>query len=141
MKTPLPKSCEVELTVPFHDLDPMQVVWHGNYFKYFEMARTALFDSFGIDLYSYFQKTDYLFPIIKTTTKHIVSLRHRDRFVCKAALVDVRYKIIVDFEIRLIKNGKICTRGRSEQVAVKYPEMEMLLIIPEDIRKAMGFFE
>jgi len=139
MKPYLPKSCEVELTVPFHDLDPMQVVWHGNYFKYFEMARNALFDSFGIDLYTYFQETDFLFPIIKTKTKHIVSLRHRDRFMCKATLVDVRYKIIIDFEIRLLKNDKICTRGRSEQVAVKFPEMEMMLIIPEDIRKAMGF--
>jgi len=139
IKTHPPKNCEVELTVPFHDLDPMQVVWHGNYFKYFEMARTALFDSFGIDLYTYFQKTDYLFPIIKTSTKHITSLRHRDRFICNAALTEVRYKIIVDFEIRLSKNGKICTKGRSEQVAVKYPEMEMMLIIPEDIRKAMEF--
>ena len=133
------KSCEIELTVPFHDLDPMQVVWHGNYFKYFEIARTALFDSFGIDLYAYFQKTDFLFPIIKTSTKHIVSLRHRDRFICKATLVDVRYKIVVDFEIRLLENNRICTRGRSEQVAVKFPEMEMMLIIPEDIRRAMGF--
>ncbi|PJA39535.1 MAG: 4-hydroxybenzoyl-CoA thioesterase, partial [Lysobacterales bacterium CG_4_9_14_3_um_filter_62_6] len=29
-------SHEIELTPAFHDLDPMVVVWHGHYFKYFE---------------------------------------------------------------------------------------------------------
>ena len=29
-------SCEVTLTIPFHDLDPLHVVWHGNYYKYFD---------------------------------------------------------------------------------------------------------
>ena len=29
----------VEITVPFHDVDMMEVVWHGHYTKYFEVAR------------------------------------------------------------------------------------------------------
>jgi acyl-CoA thioester hydrolase len=139
MKEISPNSCEVTLTVPFHDLDPMQVVWHGNYMKYFEIARTALFDKFGIELYTYFKQSNYLFPIIKTYTKHIISLKHRDEFICKATLVDARYKIVIDFEIRLAENGKICTKGRSEQVAVKFPDMDMMLKIPHDIQKALGF--
>lgn len=134
-----PNSCEVKLTVPFHDLDPMQVVWHGNYMKYFEIARTALFDKFNIELYTYFKQTNYLFPIIKTYTKHIVSLKHRDEFTCRATLIDVHTKIIVDFEILLARNEKICTKGRTEQVAVKFPDMEMMLKIPDDIRNALGF--
>lgn len=139
MKEISPNSCEVKLNVPFHDLDPMQVVWHGNYMKYFEIARTALFDKFDIELYTYFKKSNYLFPIIKTSTKHIDSLRHRDEFICKATLVDARYKIIIDFEIRLAENVKIYTKGRSEQVAVKFPEMDMMLKIPDDIKTALGF--
>lgn len=31
-------SCEIIHRVPFYDLDPMQIVWHGNYFNYFENA-------------------------------------------------------------------------------------------------------
>ncbi len=82
------KSYEVELKVPFHDLDPMQMVWHGNYLKYFDIARTGLFDSLGVDLFSYFKRTNCLFPITKTTTKHIVSLRYRDKFKCKETIVE-----------------------------------------------------
>ena len=39
-------TAEVELTVPFHDVDMMGVVWHGNYFRYFEIAREALLNQF-----------------------------------------------------------------------------------------------
>ena len=39
-----------EIKVPFHDLDPGNVVWHGRYFKYFESARTLLFEGIGYKL-------------------------------------------------------------------------------------------
>ena len=133
------KSHEIQYKVPFYDLDPMQMVWHGNYLKYFDIARFELFDTLGIDLLIYFKKTNYLFPITKTSTKHIVSLKYKDEFKCKATVVEAQYKIVVNFEIRLVKNNQICAKGRSEQVAVKYPEMEIIFEIPDDIRKALGF--
>ena len=36
------RVAEVSFQVPFHDVDAMQVVWHGNYLKYFELARTEM---------------------------------------------------------------------------------------------------
>lgn len=129
------KSIELEMTVPFYDLDPMQIVWHGNYLKYMDDARGALFDSLGVDLFGLFEKTSHIYPIIKTSLKHVFPLRHKDVIICKATLVEAKYKIIVDFEIRLKSDAKkICARGRSEQVAVKVPEMEMLMLIPEGVR-------
>lgn len=139
MKSKNYKSHEIILTVPFFDLDPMQMVWHGNYLKYFDTARSELFYATGVDLLDYFKKTNYLFPITRTSTKHIVSLRYRDKFKCKATVVEAQYKIVVDFKIRLTENNRICAKGRSEQVAVKYPEMEMMFEIPDDIRKALEF--
>jgi acyl-CoA thioester hydrolase len=133
------KNHERRFTVPFYDLDSMRMVWHGNYLKYFDTTRAELFYAAGFDPLEYFQKTNYLFPITKTSTKHIVSLRYRDEFKCKATVVEAEYKIVVDFEIRLIRDNQLCTRGRSEQVAVKYPDMEILFEIPDDIRKMLGF--
>ena len=132
-------SCEIVHRVPFYDLDPMQIVWHGNYFLYFEDARVALFAQVGIDLYEFYLRTQYLFPIIKTTTKHIYPLRHGDEFICKATVVEGKTKIVVDFEIRLKADDRVCTRGRTEQVAVKAPEMEIMFTIPDEIRLALGF--
>jgi acyl-CoA thioester hydrolase len=133
------KSFEVKIKIPFYDLDPMQIVWHANYLNYFEVARAALLEHNGIDLYNFAEKYQLIFPIIKTSTKHVLPLRHNDEIICKATIVDAYVKLIVDFEIRKISDGKICTRGRTEQVAVKIPEMEMLFSMPEEIRRAFGF--
>lgn len=53
--------------------------------------------------------------------------------------MEAKYKIVIDFKIRLAKDNKICAKGRSEQVAVKCPEMEMMFEIPQDMRTALGF--
>ncbi len=132
------KTFEVKMSVPFFDLDPMQIVWHGNYLNYFELARAALFKHYRVDLYAYYEKEKIIFPIIRTSTKHIFPLRHRDEIIIKATLVDVNIKIVVDFEIRKEADGSVCARGRTEQVAVKTPEMETLFSIPQDIRNGLG---
>ena len=133
------RSHSMAFTVPFYDLDPMNMVWHGNYLKYFDQTRAELFHGLGIDLFDYFKKTNCLFPIIKTATKHIASLRYRDEFICKATVIEAQYKIVTDFRIRLAESRQLCAKGRTEQVAVKYPDMEILFEIPGDIRKALGF--
>ena len=117
----------------------MQMVWHANYLKYFDIARFELFDQAGIDLYEYFKRTKFLFPITKTSTKHIFPLRHRDEFICKATITDARIIITMNFEIRRVFDNAVCARGKSDQVAVKHPKMEMMFEIPEDIRAALGF--
>jgi len=44
-----------------------------------------------------------------------------------------------DALIRKVLDGNVCARGRTEQVAVKTPEMETLFSIPQDIRKLLGY--
>ena len=38
----------VDLEVPFHDVDVLQIVWHGHYYKYMELGRTALLRARGL---------------------------------------------------------------------------------------------
>lgn len=132
-------STRVRLKVPFHDLDPLRVVWHGNYLKYFDIARFALFEKVGIDLYRYSLEHQIIFPITRLSMKHIVALRHNDEFTCRAAVTEARYKIAMAFEIRRDRDGTICTRAKSEQLAVKLPDMEMQFDIPRDISQALRF--
>lgn len=133
-----PAEATVRLQVPFHDLDPLQVVWHGNYLKYFEIARQELFDRAGLDLYRMHLDAGTVFPIVRTAVKHIHPLRFRDVFDCKARAVEARSKLVLDFEIVLVPDGTLCARGRTEQVAVTMPGMELELRIPEPVRRALG---
>jgi len=129
-------STSVRLKVPYYDVDLMQVVWHGHYLKYFEMARQALFRECGLDLQRYMEEKKYVFPVIRSKIKYIRPLRLNDEFICTAVLKEARVKIVLDFEIKLIADGKVCARGRSEQVALLIPVMEMAFTIPEEIQKA-----
>jgi acyl-CoA thioester hydrolase len=132
-------SYEIQMKVAFHDVDPLQVVWHGNYLKYFDVARFGLFAARGIDLYAYMLEKKFAFPVTRTALKHIAPLRAFDGFVCLARVTEAQYKIGMAFEIRKLENDMLCTRGTSEQLAVRYPEMEMEFAIPDDIRLALGF--
>ena len=137
MGSPRFASHEIEMSVAFHDLDPLQVVWHGNYLKYFDRARFALFDHCGVDLHGYSQSAGFLFPVTRTRTKHIQPLRYRDRFVVRTTVREAHIRIVLDFEIRRLGDGVVTTRGRSEQVAVTWPGDELLLQIPEEIETAL----
>ena len=130
-------STSVRLKVPYYDVDIMQIVWNGNYLKYFEVARQALFRECGLDLHRYMDEKKYVFPVIRSTIKHIRPLRWDDEFICTAVLKEARVKIVLDFEIKLISNGQVCAKGQSEQVALLVPEMEMAFRIPEEIQKAL----
>lgn len=129
----------VTLTIPLHDTDAMQVVWHGHYLKYFEIARDSLFQQVGIDLYKFFAKSWYLFPIIRSSIKYISPLRLRDDIVCVAQVKDARRKIVIDFSIRRLSDNLLCAVGSTEQVAVSCADMSMEMEIPIEIRRALGF--
>lgn len=132
-------SFDIEMKVSFHDLDPLQIVWHGNYTKYFDVARFGLFESVGIDLYAYMLEKKVVFPVTRSAAKYIVPLRPFDIFVCRARVTEAHYKIGMNFEILKDKGSTLCAKGTSEQLAVRFPEMEMEFAVPDDIRIALGF--
>ncbi len=136
-KTPVYRHIETIHKVPFHDLDPMRVMWHGNYYKYFDIARFELFKAGGIDLYEYSFSKGVSFPVSRSSIKHIAPLKFHDEFICKAVATEAEYKIAINFEIRLKDTGQICARGKGEQVAVRVPEMTLLYRIPEDITSSL----
>lgn len=130
-------STSVQLQVPYYDVDIMEVVWNGNYFKYFEVARQAFFRECGLDLLGYQKEKKTVFPVIRSMIKHVRPLRLGDEFICTAFLREAKIKVVLGFEIKLVSNGLVCAKGQSEQVALLVPEMEMVYKIPEDILKAL----
>ncbi len=130
-------KCSVKLKVPFHDLDPLNIVWHGNYLKYFDQARQEMFSQAGIDVFKYYEEKQYLFPIIRSSVKHLHPMRYGDEFISTAILREASVKIVLDFEIKLVKNGNLAATGRGEQCALFAPNMKMEFAIPKDIQEAL----
>lgn len=132
------RSAVVRIEVPFCDADPMQVVWHGNYFRYFDAARDRLLRDAGIDLYRTQESWGVVFPIVRTQTKHLRPLRVRDAIECKAILIEYECRLVMDFEVRNVATGQLCAKARTEQAAVRMPDGVLELRLPAAMREALA---
>lgn len=131
------RKAEVEWTLPFHDLDPMEVVWHGNYARYFEYARTALLQSFDYD-YPQMRDSGYAWPVIDLCVRYARPLVYQQRIVIQATLVEWEHRLKIKYEIRDAQSGERLTRGHTVQVAVKLPEMSMCFASPAILFEKLG---
>lgn len=123
-------QAEVEILVPFFDVDMMEVVWHGHYVKYFEEARCALLDKLG---HNYLQMRDagYAWPVIDLQLRYIRGAQFRQRIRVRADLVEWESRLKINYLITDVATGERMTRGSSVQVAVEIATREMLLASPQ----------
>jgi acyl-CoA thioester hydrolase len=103
---------DVELEVPFHDVDPMRIVWHGHYYKYFELARTKLLRGVGLDAGGLIGK-EYELIVTESRCRYVLPLRYADRFRVSAWFRDTSNRLCIDYEITLAESGERATRGRT----------------------------
>jgi acyl-CoA thioester hydrolase len=73
-------SASRQLRVSFCDVDMFQIVWHGNYLKYFDLARQVLFFKCGLDM-PHSSEKHYIFPVIRTDVKYVYPLKFNDEFI------------------------------------------------------------
>ena len=110
-------SIKHPIKIQFYDVDLMKVVWHGNYIKYFEEARTVLMDSIGYG-YDQMEKDGYIWPIVDLQIKYIKPLILGQNITVEAVLADYINRLKVDFKITT-SEGVLLTKGYTIQVAVK----------------------
>jgi acyl-CoA thioester hydrolase len=131
---PNPVRVSVELEVPFHDVDSLQVVWHGHYYKYFEIARTALFRRLGIDRRTF--HLPYTWVVIETQCRHAQSLRFGDRFRVDSWLRDIDHRVHVAYEIYSITAERRAARGHT-MFATLDADGSLLLNTPEPLLRLL----
>ena len=119
----------VELEVPFHDVDAMNVAWHGHYVKYFEIARCALLRRFDYD-YPQMQASGYLWPIVECHLKYVRPALYSQKLRVRATLVDYENRIKIAYEIRDSESGERLTKGHTVQVAVDAQTRELQFVSP-----------
>lgn len=130
-------TAEVELTVPFHDVDMMGVVWHGNYFRYFEIAREALLNQFNYG-YRQMKESGYLWPVVDTRVRYRDVLTFEQRFRVRARLEEYENRLRIGYEIVDAVSGKRTTTGYTIQVAVEEKSREMSFVSPDILFERMG---
>jgi len=130
-------EAEVEIEIPFHDVDVMGVAWHGHYVKYLEIARCALLDK--ID-YNYPQMRDsgYAWPVIDVRIRYPQPLYFQQKVRVIAKLDEWENRLKVSYEIRDAETGKRLTRAYTVQVAMDMKNGEMMFASPDILFHKLG---
>ncbi len=122
-------SAEVEITAQFYDLDPMQVVWHGNYTRFLEQARCALLDKIGYN-YPEMEKSGFLWPIVDLRIKFVRPVRYTQTIRVEATLQEYENRLKIAYRCRDKASGETLTKAHTVQVAVDAASGELCLESP-----------
>ena len=128
---------QVEITVPFHDIDSIGVAWHGHYAKYFEIARCALLDSFGYG-YDATRESGFMWPVIDMRIRYIKPIRFGQCICVRATLREWENRLLIDYLVSDRDSGQRLTRGTTSQVAVSIESGEMCFVSPPILFERLG---
>jgi acyl-CoA thioester hydrolase len=122
-------SAETIITVQFYDLDPMEIVWHGNYVRYLEQARCALLDKIGFN-YEEMSRTPYAWPVVDLRIKFVRPARFGQELRAAATLLEYENRLKIGYTIADRSSGEIATKAHTIQVAVDRATNELLFESP-----------
>ena len=128
----------IQLKVRFNECDPLQIVWHGNYLKYFEDGREDFCIQHGIS-YLDMKQHGFATPIVKSSCEHKLPLQYGDTFIVETSFQPVDAAKLV-FNYKIFKEGKLVCVGETIQVFLN-ENQELVLINPPfflDWKKKMG---
>lgn len=130
-------KAEKELEIPFHDVDGMHIVWHGNYYKYFEIARTALFRSIDYDVHEMLE-SEYGWPVVETRCRYLHPLIYGMKIRVVATFMEYEHRIRIGYEIFEKSAGKRMCKGHTIQVAYDMRKKETCLVAPKILLEKLG---
>lgn len=107
---PAPLTFEIKRAVRFDELDPLGIVWHGNYASFFEEARVALGKHYGIG-YLDFSDNNVVIPLKKFHADYNIPLEF-DKTYTVRAILHWNPAARLDYEYEIYnENGDLATSG------------------------------
>lgn len=126
---PKPLTCEVKRKVRFDELDPLNVMWHGNYASFFEDARVAMGIKYGIG-YTEFADSGVIIPIKRFFIDYIAPLEFNKEYTVKAIL-HWNEAPRLDFEYEIYSSdNKLVTRAYTIQMMTD-KDKNLVLVKPK----------
>jgi acyl-CoA thioester hydrolase len=130
-------EAEVEIEVPFHDIDVMGVAWHGHYIKYLEIARCALLEKIDYN-YPQMKASGFAWPVIEVRIRYPRPLYFQQKVRVKASLDDWENRLKISYLIEDLKTGQRLTKAHTVQVALDMKSGEMLFVSPDVLLQKLG---
>jgi acyl-CoA thioester hydrolase len=125
---------QTEVIVRFNEADPLGIVWHGHYLRYFEDGREAFGKHYGISYLDFYQQ-GLAVPVVSVQCDFKKPLRYGNTVVVESAFINsAAAKLKFEYKIYESNSKDLVAAGSSMQVFVDVKTFTLQLTIP-------GFFE
>lgn len=127
------KDSITDCAVSFGDLDPMGIVWHGNYFRFMELGRESFGKHNDLDAMRMYDM-GYFTPIVKSNIEHKAPLVYGDVVTIRTWMQpSPAAKILLHYELRNKATDQIVATAETVQVFLD-KERKLMLDLPEFYR-------
>ena len=116
---------ETVVQVPFYDLDPMDIVWHGNYIKYLEVARCDLLDKLGYN-YKDMRQDGIAYPLAKMDIKFIKPATFGQELKITTRIEETTPGLVMKYLITDKQTGEKIFSAKSLQICVDVKTRESI---------------
>lgn len=127
---------EYELKISFEDLDPMDIVWHGNYMRYMEQARCDMLSKLG---YTYMDMKDdeLAYPVAKMNVKYIKPAKFLDILTVKLEIVSLEPSLDIKYSIFNKTTNEKIFEASTMQICYDISKNESIYTPPMRLTKAI----
>lgn len=125
------------IDVQFYDLDPMNIVWHGNYARFFEIGRCALLAKIGYT-YPDMAASGFAWPVIDMHIRYYRSLDFGTKAEITTSITEWENRLKLIYLITDLTTGNKITRGHTVHVALDMQTKEMLWETPPILREKLS---
>jgi len=127
------KSCEIEIRVPYSDVDQMGCVHHTHYLKYFEQGRTELLRKTGW-AYRDLEAAGIYFVVTKALCNYHSPGRYDELLTLKTAIKRVTLaRIDHHYELRRKADGALLSTGQTTLACVD--AQGQIIPMPEGLKR------
>lgn len=130
-------EAETFITVQFYDLDPMNVVWHGNYIKYLETARCDLLAKIGYD-YNDMREDGIAYPVATMDLKFIKSCTFNQKLRVVSSVEEIEPSLIIKYMINDAETGEKLFKAKTMQICVDVDTKESVYSAPERLKEKLA---
>ena len=109
-------SASVDIRVRYKETDKMGVVYHANYFAWFEIARIELLDKLGCP-YAELEKKDYFLPVLCCEASFRSPAFFDDRLEVSVEIKKIP-TVRIEAEYKVLRNSDIIATGYTKHAFV-----------------------
>jgi acyl-CoA thioester hydrolase len=122
---------QTEVYVRFNEADPLGIVWHGHYIRYFEDGREAFGKRYGVSYLDFYNK-GIAVPVVSVQCDFKKALRYGDSVIVETTYINTAAAKL-KFEYRIVDGATkaLVAKGSSLQVFVDAKTFDLRLTLPE----------